>query len=495
MNSLDVKKHSDSILWIAVFFMYKVLIGIFLFCLAGLAIASEAGESPINLTRHPLALINVGIFAIAYILVMMEEYTKMRKSKPVLLCAGIIWGSIAWLYMGSDKSHLVLDSLEETLLEYAELLLFLLVAMTYINAMEERRLFLVLKEWLVKQKLSLRNLFWITGLLSFFISPFADNLTTALLMASVVIAVGGSNRSFVCLSCINIVVAANAGGAFSPFGDLTTLMVWQSEILSFDQFFVLFIPSLVSFIIPACFMQFFIPIAAADHSPEKIELKRGAFRIIFLFFLTILTAVCFHSFFDLPPAVGMMVGLSYLQFFGYYLRMSLPRSIAKKAKRAHVTPDQFIRMGHIVPFDVFNPIARAEWDTLMFFYGIVMCIGGLSFIGYLEALSLVTYSEFGPTIANILIGLFSAVLDNIPVMFAVLQMNPEMNDTQWLLVTLTAGIGGSLLATGSAAGVALLGHAKGSYTFFHHLQWLPVIAAGYFAAAATHLFIQSMMAS
>lgn len=473
--------------------MLKLFITIFLCLPAGLAFAADEVASPLNLTTHPLAIINVVIFLIAYILVMLEEYTHMRKSKPVLLCAGIIWASIALLYMGSDKSFLVLESLENTLLEYAELLLFLLVAMTYINAMEERRLFLKLKEWLVGKNLSLRSLFWITGFLAFFISPFADNLTTALLMASVVIAVGGKHKQFVALSCINIVIAANAGGAFSPFGDITTLMVWQAEILSFYEFFDLFIPSLVSFTIPAAVMHFFLPPTTPDHTHDKVELKRGALRIVLLFFLTIATAVSFHTVFHLPPAVGMMMGLSYLQFFGYYLRMSLPRSIAKKAKRAHVTPEQFFRMGHIVPFDVFNRIARAEWDTLIFFYGIVMCIGGLSFLGYLEILSMATYTEFGPTIANIFIGIFSAFLDNIPVMFAVLQMNPAMDDGQWLLVTLTAGIGGSMLATGSAAGVALLGHARGSYTFFYHLKWLPIIALGYFASVAVHLFIQSLI--
>lgn len=475
--------------------MLKLLVIIFLCLQPGLVLAADESATPLNLIAHPLAIINIVLFIIAYTLVMLEEYTRMRKSKPVLLCAGIIWASIALLYMGSDKSFLVLESLEHTLLEYAELLLFLLVAMTYINAMEERRLFLKLKEWLVGKNLGLRSLFWITGLLAFFISPFADNLTTALLMASVVIAVGGSHKKFVALSCINIVIAANAGGAFSPFGDITTLMVWQAEILSFYEFFDLFIPSLVSFVIPAAVMQFFLPIQKPDHIHDAVELKRGAFTIVVLFFLTIATAVSFHTFFNLPPVVGMMMGLSYLQFFGYYLRMSLPRSIAKKAKRAHVTPDQFVRMGNVVPFDIFNRIAHAEWDTLMFFYGIVMCIGGLSFLGYLEALSLVTYTEFGPTIANIFIGIFSAFLDNIPVMFAVLQMNPMMDDGEWLLVTLTAGIGGSMLATGSAAGVALLGHARGSYTFFYHLKWMPVIALGYFASVAVHLFIQSMIGS
>ena len=151
--------------------------------------------------------------------------------------------------------------------------------------------------------------------------------------------------------------------------------------------------------------------------------------------------------------------------------------------------------GSIVPFDVFNRIARAEWDTLIFFYGVVMCIGGLGFLGYLELVSIASYTQLGPTYANTLIGFFSAILDNIPVMYAVLQMDPVMNDIQWMLVTLTTGVGGSLLATGSAAGVALMGHARGNYTFFGHLKWSPVIIMGYLAAIATHLVLQSWIAA
>ena len=470
--------------------MLKLFTGLFLILISTSVFALEGNESPLDLTRHPLALANIVIFAVAYILVMLEEYTSMRKSKPVLLCAGLIWGSIAWLYRETDSAHLVLEALEKTLLEYAELLLFLLVAMTYINAMEERRLFLVLKAWLVKKRFSLRMLFWITGVLSFFISPFADNLTTALLMCSVITAVGGKNVKFISLGCINIVIAANAGGAFSPFGDITSLMVWQAGKLAFHEFFGLFIPSVIGYAIPAFFLQLYITETGHKVSNEKVELKRGAYRIVFLFFLTILTSIGFHAFFHLPPVVGMMVGLSYLQFFGYFLRMSLPRSIAKKAAKAQVTPDQFVRMGSIVSFDVFNRIARAEWDTLIFFYGVVMCIGGLGFLGYLELLSFASYSQLGPTYANVIIGILSAILDNIPVMFAVLQMNPVMDDTQWMLITLTTGVGGSLLATGSAAGVALMGQARGNYTFFSHLKWSPVILIGYIAAVIVHLLIQ-----
>ena len=130
--------------------------------------------------------------------------------------------------------------------------------MTYIEAMRERHVFEKLKVWLISRGFSFRQLFWLTGFLAFFISPIADNLTTALIMGAVVMAVGGSNTRFISIGFVNIVVAANAGGAFSPFGDITTLMVWQKGIVSFEQFFSLFVPSLVNFVIPAGIMHFAI---------------------------------------------------------------------------------------------------------------------------------------------------------------------------------------------------------------------------------------------
>ena len=113
------------------------------------------------------------------------------------------------------------------------------------------------------------------------------------------------------------------------------------------------------------------------------------------------------------------------------------------------------------PFDIFISMKRAEWDTLMFFYGVVLSVGGLGTLGYLGLLSEVMYTGLGATWANIMVGFASAIVDNIPVMYAVLSMQPEMSQGQWLLVTLTAGVGGSLLSIGSAAGVALMGQARG----------------------------------
>ncbi len=116
-------------------------------------------------------------------------------------------------------------------------------------------------------------------------------------------------------------------------------------------------------------------------------------------------------------------------------------------------------------------------------------MGGLGYIGYLELVSGAMYDGLGPTTANILVGMISAVVDNIPVMFAVLNMNLEMDLYQWMLVTLTAGTGGSLLSVGSAAGVALMGQSNHRYTFFSHVKWTPVIALGYFASIVTHYLV------
>jgi Na+/H+ antiporter NhaD/arsenite permease-like protein len=179
----------------------------------------------------------------------------------------------------------------------------------------------------------------------------------------------------------------------------------------------------------------------------------------------------------------MMTGLAYLKFFGYYLK--------KTHKPTLIDDENYGQPGDIAAFDSFRQVARAEWDTLLFFFGVIMCVGGLGFIGYLEVTSLYMYGELGPTIANSLVGILSAIVDNIPVMVAVLQMHPTMDLQQWLLVTLTAGVGGSMLSIGSAAGVALMGQARGAYTFFGHLKWTPVIAIGYVASIYVHLWVNS----
>jgi len=452
-----------------------------LLLLPGLASAEETDV--LGLTGTHRGLYCVLIFIISYAFVMTEEFTHLRKSKPVILAAGIIWAHVAYMAAesGVPVEHLH-KVFEHDLREYAELFLFLLVAMTYINAMAERNVFEALRSWLVSRKFGYRKLFWITGIITFFLSSVADNLTSALLVGAVVMAVGANSPAFISLGFVNLVSAANAGGAFSPFGDITTLMVWQGGKAEFFDFFMLFIPSVVNFAVPAAIMHFAIPNETPSFpDEEQVVMKPGALVVCGLFALTITIAVSFKQFLHLPPFMGMMVGLSLLMFYGYHLRMTF--NIGGGHSDDHHHGD------HPDRFDIFRNVRDAEWDTLLFFFGVVFAVGGLGYIGYLELASKAMFDGLGPTTANILIGILSAIVDNIPVMFAVLSMNPDMDLYQWMLVTLTAGVGGTMLSIGSAAGVALMGTSKGMYTFFSHLKWTPIIALGYAASILTHYWI------
>lgn len=429
-----------------------------------------------DLTTSYVGYISLSIFVLAYALVMIEEFSHLRKSKPVIISAALIWGIIAFYFSSVPGLHSekVEKALEHNILEFAELFLFLLSAMTYINALQERNVFDVVRYKLISRGFNFRQLFILTGVFTFFLSPIADNLTTALVMCSVLLACGKGNVKFLSLGCINIVVAANAGGAFSPFGDITTLMVWQAGIVEFSAFFKLFIPSVVNYVIPAAIMYFFIPNEMPNVSSEEIKIKRGGKVIIFLGLFTIFSAVSFHNFLHLPPMLGMMFGLGLLGLFSFYLKVTYNEKYDEEK------------------FDFLRKISRVEWDTLLFFFGVILSVGGLGFIGYLGLISNFLYVGLGATYANVLVGIISAIVDNIPVMFAVITMNPPMPTEQWLLVTLTTGVGGSLLSIGSAAGVALMGQARGHYTFFGHMKWTPVIFIGYIVSIYVYMLLSGL---
>ena len=473
-------------------------------CLLGLllliptvALAAE-GAHAVDLTATWMGIAAVVVFVVAYGFVITEEFLHLRKSKPVMVAAGVIWVLVGIAYAAEGQSEFAAEAIRHNLLEYGELLLFLLAAMTYINTLDERQVFNALRSWLISRGFTLRTVFWITGLLAFFISPIADNLTTALVMSAVVLAVAGDNRGFVVASMINIVVAANAGGAFSPFGDITTLMVWQKGVIRFHEFFDLFVPSLVNWLVPAVILSMTVPKGKPHALSEHVRVRPGGVQVVFLFLLTISMAVLVHVFLELPPVLGMMSGLGLLKIYGYFIRRNeltnVPPHISGPEEIDLRVDDEVLRRHYKPrwrPFDIYISMKRAEWDTLMFFYGVVLCVGGLGTIGYLAHASQWMYQGMGPSWANVFIGVLSAVVDNIPVMYAVLTMHPEMSHGQWLLVTLTAGVGGSLLSIGSAAGVGLMGQARGIYTFFAHLKWSWAVALGYAASIWVHFLINA----
>ncbi len=453
--------------------MHRLLLVLLLFMLPWTSVAKEAHvHNPGNLVDTPLAWICLGLFILAYIFVMLEEVISMEKSKPLLFAAALIWVLISILSQNSGIPATQVNAfLRAELVEYAELFLFLLVATAYVNVLDERNTFKVLCGWLAQRGMSYRLLFWVLGILTFILSTIVNNLTTVLVVSSVVLMIGRSSPRFITLTCLITVIASNAGGAFSPFGDITTLMVWQDDKVNFFQFFPLMLPALVNFLIPALCAHWMIPPGIPQIPSEStgVSLKKGTWVICSLFLMTIVIAIVFEQVFFLPPYLGMMAGLAFLLLYGYHLE--------------RFKPDQ--------SFDIFHQMRDVEWDTLLFFFGVVFAVGGLRFLGFLGLASREIYEGLGPDSANIIVGLLSAVVDNIPVMLAVLHMNPKMDLFQWQLVTLTAGVGGSLLAVGSAAGVAMLGQAREYYTSLSHLRWTPVILLAYAASIAVHYWLNA----
>lgn len=440
--------------------------------------AASGGALPVlHMTDHYLAICAVVVFLIAYALVVFEEQLHLKKSIPVLVGATIIWLLIDFMSLDNPeaaRAHLAADGFEHVFAEFAQLFFFLLVAMTFVNAMTERNIFEALRVRLLRSGFGYQSLFWITGVISFFMSAVLDNLTTALIMSAVVLAVGASNTRFITMGFVNLVVAANAGGAWSAFGDITTLMAWNAGKVEFFEFFKIFVPSVVNWIIPAAIMAAFLPDGQPTGSSESIRIKRGGFIVCILFAVTIAFTVLEKNFFKMPAVYGMLGGLAMLKAYSHVLN---------RAERRRKDGDE------LDEFPVFDIIARAEWDTLLFFFGVLACVGGLATIGYMELLSTEMYGGLGHTWANVIMGTLSAIVDNIPIMYAVIQMNPPMDHGQWLLITLTCGVGGSMLSVGSAAGVALMGVSHGKYTFFGHLKWTWAVALGYIASVAVHLWL------
>ena len=456
---------------------------------AGEAVGSTA--APYDLSHHIVGYLSILFTVLAYVAAMSEEVIELRKSKPMVLGSAIVWFAICIYYALNGQAKVAALAFESNLLAYIELLLFILVSMTYLNAMEERGIFDGLRIWLLNKQFSYRQLFWITGFLAFVLSTVVSGLAVGLLMGAVATAVGKNKQRFIGIACVNIVVAVNAGGTFSPLGGISTLFVWQNKILKFAEFFALALPCLVNFLVPAIIMHFFVPKDTPAASSRAINLRRGSKRILFLFAVTLIITVWGNVYLELPPAAGMMAGLALLQFFSFYLTKTV-KNYESQFAYAYKFFGVDVPVGNEKQdFDIYKNVGNVEWDTLLFFYGAMMIIGALSFIGYLDAIAQFLYGQNHPTVANIIIGLSSAFIDNGTLMFAVLNMHPDLPPGQWLLLTLTLGVGGSLLAIGSAPGVGLLGQIKEGYTFGYHMRWMPVILLGYISSIAAHFWVNA----
>jgi len=421
----------------------------------------------LHLTTTWVGILSLVIFVVGYYFIATEDKYHINKAKPALLAGTGIFMLIGLYFSlnGIDGKPLE-TAIEELIVEIAGIFFFLMVAMTYIEAMIDRGVFSALRYNLVSKGYSYKKLFWVTGLLAFFISPVADNLTTALILSTVLLTIDKENRNFLVPGGINIVVAANAGGAWSPFGDITTLMVWVDGKGDFTEFLFLFPAAVMGWFITAFLLSRFVPQGRPPFNAdeEKVEIEEGGKTIIGLFAMTIALAVVSHQALHLPAMWGMMFGLAILKMYVYKLNFGS-------------TSDKV---------NVFSWIAKIENDTLLFFFGILAAVGGLHFLGFLEYFTEL-YKQFGATTVNIGVGFLSAIVDNVPVMSAVLKANPDMGldaQSQWMLVTMTAGVGGSLISFGSAAGVGVMGKMHGIYTFASHMKYAWTVLLGYIVSVS-----------
>jgi Na+/H+ antiporter NhaD/arsenite permease-like protein len=425
----------------------------------GAVAAAQHAASDVNLATTWVGWLSLAVFVVAYYFIATEERYEVNKAKPALFAGTFMFMLIGIYYaingLNPDPLH---NELEHLILEIAEIFFFLLVAMTYIETLIERGVFDLMKYKLVSKGYSYKKLFWLTGLLAFFISPVADNLTTALILSTVLFTIDKKNMAFLVPGAINIVVAANAGGAWSPFGDITTLMAWTAGKGSFVDFLYLFPASFLGWLVTAFLLSLSVPSGepAFDAATEKKpEVQDGGMGVVYLGVGTIVIAVLGHQFFHFPAMWGMMFGLALLKLYSVHLEKS----------KQHA-------------FDIYVNMQKVENDTLLFFFGILSAVGALHFLGFLNYIHDL-YGMIGSTAANIGVGFLSAVVDNVPVMSAILKSSPEMGVDQWMLVTMTAGVGGSLIAFGSAAGVGVMGRLRGIYTFGSHMKHSWTILVGY----------------
>lgn len=418
---------------------------------------------------HALSTTWVGIavlivFAIGYYFIATEEKYGLNKAQPALFIGTFSFMLVGIYYAinGIDPDPLH-DEMQVLIEEIAEIFFFLFVAMTFIETLIERGVFDVLKYKLVSRGYSYKKLFWLTGLLSFFISPVADNLTTALILSTVLYTIDPNNHKFLVPGAINIVVAANAGGAWSPFGDITTLMAWSAGKGEFIDFLFLFVPAIGGWTLTALLLVLAVPSGQPPFEVDREEkpvIRHGGMTVVWLGAFTIFTAVMGHQFFHFPAMWGMVFGLAVLKLY----------SIHQTRQKAD-------------SFDIYLNMSKVENDTLLFFFGILSAVGALHYVGFLNYIHDL-YDIAGSTVSNIGVGFLSAVIDNVPVMSAILKASPEMGHDQWMLVTLTAGIGGSLVSFGSAAGVGVMGRLRGIYTFGAHMKFAWTVLAGYIVSLA-----------
>ncbi|MBS0621067.1 MAG: sodium:proton antiporter NhaD [Verrucomicrobia bacterium] len=413
------------------------------------------------------------VFALGYIAIILEHYINVNKTAVALLIAVCLWT----IYVGCSALPMRqdLETLGHHVSEIAQILFFLIGAMTLVELVDSHRGFKYITDRIRTR--SRRQMLWVIAFVAFFLSAVLDNLTTTILMVSLLrkMIPKREDRFFYC--CI-IVVAANAGGAWTPIGDVTTTMLWiHGQLSSFAVMKSLFLPSVVSILIPLAWYSM--------RSKGRLELtvdKKGekgfepGGKVVFcLGVIGLISVPIFKGLTGLPPFMGVILALAVLWVVTDVMHF-------KYAGREH------LRVPHV--------LTRVDTSGILFFLGILLCVASLQSAGILQSIATwLNETVKSEAMIATLIGAISAIIDNVPLVAAAMGMYPiemyPMDASFWHMIAYAAGTGGSMLIIGSSSGVALMGMEKIDFVTYMRHATVPV-AIGYLGGMGVYLLFQRL---
>ena len=410
----------------------------------------------------------LSVFIIGYLGIVFEHTIKLNKSAVALTLAALCW---SFYFIGSSQPLAQdLQILGHHVSDISQIIFFLMGAMTLVEMVDSHKGFTLVTNLI--QTTSTRKLLWLVSFITFFLSAILDNLTTTILMISLLRKLIPVAKERMLLCCV-VVVMANAGGAWTPIGDVTTTMLWiNGQISSLAIMKSLIIPSIISVLVPLLYFTF--QVKGKCSKPEKKELKTSEPGTTLVFAIGVGGLVfvpIFKAITGLPPFMGILLALGVLWIVTDLLHY--------KDKREHLQ----------VP----TILSRIDTPSILFFLGILLGVSALQAAGMLNSLAAYLSAEVSslPMIATLL-GIFSAIIDNVPLVAATMGMYPltefPPDHTLWHMIAYAAGTGGSLLIIGSSSGVAMMGLEKVSFFYYMKKMTLPVLV-GYLAGMGVYLIL------
>ena len=459
-----------------------------------------------------MELFIIFVFILGYLGITLEHSLKVDKLVPSLLMMAFAWAGVSiglndftiWFDSaghqlmditgmgGEERTHLM----EETLLHHfgktCEILIFLIGAMTIVEIIDHFHGFSAIKGFIKTNKK--RTLLWIVAFLAFILSAIIDNLTATIVLITILRKLLSKAEDRVWFAGL-IVICANAGGAWSPIGDVTTTMLWMgNKVTAFKLMEYLLIPSLICMIIPTIIASFMKPFKGNFELPEDNgAVNSKASFMLYLGLAMIVFVPIFKSVFHLPPYIGMMLSLGVVALFAETISVRQFKmayiGVVKKNKKQDYTPEKPAEH-HESP--TFRALTKIEMPSILFFLGILMTVAALESLGLVFNFGQSVQSSMHDDVFVLLLGAGSAIIDNVPLVAASMGMfNAPVDDHIWQFIAYSAGTGGSMLIIGSAAGVVAMGMER--ISFFWYLKNISLLALiGYLAGAGFYLLERAL---